>query len=92
MICYALVVFFSVALRLYLQFENKRREKREGVKGSAGTGGVLSDGKVMAAATDSESNNVKDRDVGEMVRAVHLSESDYDDVTDWKTFGFRYRL
>lgn len=52
-------------------------------KGSAGTGGVLADGKVVGAG---------DRDVGGMVRAVHLSEADYDDVTDWKTFGFRYRL
>lgn len=83
MVCYALVVGLSLMLRFYLQFENRRREKREGVKGSAGTGGVLADGKVVDAG---------DRDVGGMVRAVHLSEADYDDVTDWKTFGFRYRL
>lgn len=83
MICYALVVGLSLMLRFYLQFENRRREKVEGVKGSAGTGGVLADGKVVDAG---------DRDVGGMVRAVHLSEADYDDVTDWKTFGFRYRL
>lgn len=83
MICYALVVGLSLMLRFYLQFENRRREKIEGVKGSAGTGGVLADGKVVGAG---------DRDVGGMVRAVHLSEADYDDVTDWKTFGFRYRL
>ncbi|KAI0397912.1 MFS general substrate transporter [Xylariaceae sp. FL0594] len=29
---------------------------------------------------------------GEVDRAVQLRPEDYEDVTDWKTFGFRYRL
>ncbi|KAF3041994.1 hypothetical protein E8E11_002249 [Didymella keratinophila] len=41
LVCYCLVVGLAVILRCYLQWVNAKREKEEGVKGSAGSAGVL---------------------------------------------------
>ncbi|KAJ4375434.1 hypothetical protein N0V86_006965 [Didymella sp. IMI 355093] len=59
---------------------NAGREREEGVKGSAGSAGVLA-GKV----DDETEQNTR-------VAEVNLQAEDFDDVTDWETFGFRYRL
>jgi len=87
LICYSLVVGLSLVLRAYLQYTNYRRRRREGVEGSAGASGAVGGGKVVevnrggghAATTDA-------------VNDVRLRPEDYEDVTDWNTFGFRYRL
>lgn len=84
MVCYSLVVGMAVVLRLYLQWMNTKREREEGVKGNAGAGGVVAGGKMVDGADQ--------RDFGTRVGQVQLRPEDYDDVTDWKTFGFRYRL
>ncbi|KAJ4361986.1 hypothetical protein N0V83_010927 [Neocucurbitaria cava] len=84
LICYSLVVGMAVVLRFYLQWMNTKREREEGVKGSAGAGGVVAGGKMVDEA---DQRNLSSR-VGE----IELIAEDYDDVTDWKTFGFRYRL
>lgn len=80
LVCYCLVVGLAVMLRCYLQWLNTKRERDEGVKGSAGTAGVIA-GKVTGGA-----------DQGTRVDEVDLQAEGFDDVTDWKTFGFRYRL
>lgn len=83
MICYALAVCLCLVLRFYLQFVNNKRRQEEGIEGSAGTSGVVG-GKV---------DDVNDgRSVTEAINEVQLRPEDYEDVTDWKTFGFRYRL
>ncbi|KAI8942095.1 hypothetical protein NX059_000191 [Plenodomus lindquistii] len=84
LVCYSLVVGLAVVLRFYLQMMNRKRESEEGVKGSASAGGVVAGGKL------GEDGEQADGNVG--VRRVELRQEDYDDVTDWKTFGFRYRL
>lgn len=84
MICYALVVCLATALRFYLQFVNTRRQREEGIEGSAGASGAVGGGKVVDV--------VDSRNVTEAVNEVQLRPEDYEDVTDWKTFGFRYRL
>jgi MFS family permease len=85
LICYSLVVGLAVLLRFYLQYMNTKRERIEGVKGSAGTAGAIASGK-MADEGD-------DRDLaGRLFVGVELRSEELDDVTDWKTFGFRYRL
>lgn len=84
LVCYSLVVGLAVVLRCYLQYMNTRRESIEGVKGSAGTAGAVAGGKI---AEDGD-----DRHLAERVGEVELRAEDWDDVTDWKTFGFRYRL
>ncbi|KAI1848377.1 hypothetical protein JX266_005683 [Neoarthrinium moseri] len=83
MTCYALAICLCILLRFYLQFMNTQRCKTEGIEGSAGTSGAVG-GKVNDA-TDG-------RTVTEIINEVQLRPEDYDDVTDWKTFGFRYRL
>jgi MFS family permease len=83
MICYALVIVLATCLRIYLQWMNKRRTKSEGIAGSAGTAGVVAGGKM---ASDGRA------DVAEAVTNAQLRPEDYNDVTDWKTIGFRYRL
>jgi MFS family permease len=82
LICYSLVVGFSIALRAYLQFTNRRRQRKEGVEGSAGASGAVGGGKVVDVR----------RGVAGAVNEVQLRREDYEDVTDWNTFGFRYRL
>ncbi|KAI0597096.1 major facilitator superfamily domain-containing protein [Biscogniauxia sp. FL1348] len=84
MVCYALVVALAAALRTYLQVTNARRRREEGVEGSAGAAGAVGGGKVSDMADG--------RRVAEAVGEVQLRPEDYEDVTDWKTFGFRYRL
>ncbi|CAM1502699.1 Fc.00g074750.m01.CDS01 [Cosmosporella sp. VM-42] len=82
MICYSLAICFALGLRVYLQWFNAKRTREEGFEGSAGSAGVVADGKIQ----DGE------RDVAAVVGEVQLRPEDYDDVTDWKTVGFRYRL
>lgn len=84
LVCYSLVVGFSLALRAYLQFVNHRRRETEGVEGSAGASGVVGGGKIF----DGSPRRLVDEGVGE----VRLRPEDYEDVTDWKAIGFRYRL
>lgn len=83
MICYALVIVLALALRFYLQWLNKKRAAEEGFVGSAGASGAVADGKVAG---------MEGRTVQEAVAEVQLRPEDYEDVTDWKTVGFRYRL
>ncbi|KAJ6014994.1 hypothetical protein N7540_009585 [Penicillium herquei] len=84
MICYALTIVFALALRFYLQWLNEKRVQEEGFQGSAGNAGAVGGGKVLDV--DDSSKNVVD-----MVNQVRLVSNDYEDITDWKTPGFRYR-
>ncbi|KAL1848545.1 hypothetical protein Daus18300_013555 [Diaporthe australafricana] len=81
MICYALAVLLALALRAYLAWTNARRARLEGFEGSAGSAGAVGGGKVVDIAGDANA-----------VNEVELRSEDYEDVTDWQTPGFRYRL
>ncbi|KAJ5432484.1 uncharacterized protein N7458_011640 [Penicillium daleae] len=85
MICYALAVLLALCLRFYLQWMNARRVRAEGFEGSAGNAGAVGGGKVV----DVDPNA---KNVGQMVNQVQLVSNDYEDITDWKTPGFRYRF
>jgi hypothetical protein len=84
MICYCLVIFLAVVLRFYLQWVNAKRSEEEGFVGNAGAAGVVAAGKV--------SDIIDRKDVAETVTGIQLRPEDYEDVTDWKMVGFRYRL
>ncbi|KAK8022644.1 hypothetical protein PG993_013411 [Apiospora rasikravindrae] len=90
MVCYALVVCLSLGLRFYLQWMNARRQREEGIVAGVGASGVVGGedggGKTVDVAGGSAA------EVTEAVNQVHLRPEDYEDVTDWKTVGFRYRL
>ncbi|OAA36176.1 major facilitator superfamily transporter [Beauveria brongniartii RCEF 3172] len=77
MICYSLVIVLSIVLRAYLQWFNALRSKTEGIQGSAAMAGVVADNK-LRSGTD--------------VPPMELRPEAFEDVTDWKTTGFRYRL
>jgi hypothetical protein len=85
LVCYSLVVGFALALRTYLGFTNLQRRRSEGVEGSAGASGAVSGGKVIDVR-----HGGRIADAGDGV--LRLRPEDYEDVTDWNTFGFRYRL
>lgn len=85
MICYALAVILALCLRFYLQWMNARRVRVEGFEGSAGNAGAVGGGKVL----DVDQNA---KNVAQMVNQVQLASTDYEDITDWKTPGFRYRF
>jgi hypothetical protein len=84
MICYALAICLAIAHRVYLQWMNAKRIRVEGFEGSMGAAGAVAGGKVP--------DGVDGRDVAERVGEVNLRPEDYEDVTDWNTVGFRYRL
>ena len=84
LVCYSLVVGFALGLRTYLAFVNRLKRKREGIEGNAGASGAVGDGKVVDVRPG--------RSVAGAVEEIRLRPGDYDDVTDWETFGFRYRL
>ena len=84
--CYALAILVALGLRLYLQRANARRAREEGFVGSAGAAGAVAGGKVA------EEMSGRDADAGAAVGRVQLRPEDYEDVTDWNTVGFRYRL
>ncbi|KAI1371643.1 putative allantoate permease [Hypoxylon crocopeplum] len=84
MICYALAVCLAAILRFYLQLVNKRRQREEGIEGSSGASGAVGGGKVV--------DIIEGRNMTQTVNEVQLRPEDYEDVTDWNTFGFRYRL
>lgn len=84
LICYIIAAALAISLRLYLQLLNKTRDRDEGVQASAAVSGAVAGGKLA---------NVQNKsDIVEAVRNVALQPEDYDDVSDWKTVGFRYRL
>ncbi|KAK8117866.1 uncharacterized protein PG998_006147 [Apiospora kogelbergensis] len=86
MICYALVVCLSLGLRFYLQWMNRHKASEEGIEAGVGASGIVGhNGKTVDVTGGSE-------EVTEAVNQVHLRPEDYEDVTDWKTVGFRYRL
>ncbi len=80
----SLAIGLALGLRFYLQWTNARRVREEGFVGSAGSAGAAGGGKVVTS--DGEA-----KDVSDMVNEVQLTSEDYEDVTDWKTVGFRYR-
>ncbi|KAI0969022.1 major facilitator superfamily domain-containing protein [Xylaria arbuscula] len=85
LVCYSLVVGFSLALRTYLGVVNRLRQKREGVEGSAGVSGAVGDsGKIVDVRSG--------RSASDTVGGLRLRPGGYEDVTDWNTLGFRYRL
>ncbi|KAE8393726.1 major facilitator superfamily domain-containing protein [Aspergillus alliaceus] len=85
LICYIISGVLAVSLRVYLQVTNTRRDRMEGVQGDASLAGVVG-GKVV------ETTGGRKNGVEELVRSVDLRPEDYEDVTDWGTVGFRYRL
>jgi MFS family permease len=84
LICYIIAAALALSLRVYLQLLNKKRDRDEGVQGSAGMSGAVASGKLAEMHSKS--------DMAEVVRTVALQPEDYDDVTDWNTVGFRYRV
>ncbi|OJK00111.1 hypothetical protein ASPACDRAFT_1855711 [Aspergillus aculeatus ATCC 16872] len=84
LICYIIAVGLAISLRFYLQWLNSKRDRDEGIQGSASLAGAVG-GKVAGEQRDGT-------DVSVVVQSVELNPADYEDVTDWNTVGFRYRL
>ncbi|KAL7651490.1 hypothetical protein ACMYSQ_011204 [Aspergillus niger] len=84
LICYIISAVLAVSLRCYLQWFNRKRDREEGVQGSATLAGAVG-GKVVNERQDGN-------DVSVLVQSVELQAEDYEDATDWNTVGFRYRL
>ncbi|TLD16898.1 uncharacterized protein PgNI_01426 [Pyricularia grisea] len=91
MLCYAVVVCLALTLRFYLNAANKRRAAEEGFEGDSGVAGAV--GGVDVAKTGGGGGGAGGvGDLGRIVNEVELRPEDYEDVTDWKMVGFRYRL
>ena len=63
---------------------NSRRAQEEGYQGSAGNSGAVGGGKRL----DDDNSS---KDVVNMINQAQLVSNDFEDTTDWKTPGFRYR-
>lgn len=75
-ICYSLVIGLAIMLRLYLQWFNALRTKLEGLPGDAAMAGAVTGAK-LGSGIDAP---------------LELRPEAFEDVTDWNTVGFRYRL
>ncbi|GLA87606.1 hypothetical protein AtubIFM56815_002032 [Aspergillus tubingensis] len=84
LICYIISAALALSLRCYLQWFNQKRDREEGVQGTATLAGAVG-GKVANQRQDGN-------DVSVLVQSVELQAEDYEDATDWNTVGFRYRL
>ncbi|EFX02385.1 allantoate permease [Grosmannia clavigera kw1407] len=84
MACPALVIALCIAFRIYLLSLNAKRVRVEGLEGSAGVSGAVAGGKVFEIGHKSSETDMA-------LQQIELQAEDYDDVTDWKTLGFRYR-
>ncbi|KAH8427376.1 uncharacterized protein LDX57_005089 [Aspergillus melleus] len=90
LVCYIIAGVLAVALRGYLGWLNRRRDEREGVRGDAGLAGAVVG--VEGVGGKAQQGRETRQDVSELVHSVELRPEDYEDVTDWETVGFRYRL
>ncbi len=84
MACPAITIVLCIVFRFYLQWQNKKRVSKEGIQGSAGSSGAVAGGKVVDIGH-------KSSETDQALQEVHLVSEDYEDVTGWKTLGFRYR-
>jgi MFS family permease len=76
LICYALAATLALSLHVYLRVENKRRDRQEGR--------VLRDVAAQSGLTGST-------EVSPLIRRTTEQTKRDEDLTDWGTFGFRYR-
>lgn len=86
LVCYSLVVGLALVLRCYLQWVNAKRDKEEGVgerRRGGGEAGLSEEGGQGSRHPHGGSGGLRDEDD---------NDNDGDDVTDCKTFGFRYRI
>ncbi|KAH8897377.1 hypothetical protein GQ53DRAFT_838005 [Thozetella sp. PMI_491] len=84
MSCDARIIVLCLMFRFYLQWTNAKRRGEEGIEGSADASGAVAGGKVMDVGSTSAQ-------VEHALHQVDLQPEDYEDVSDWKTLGFRYR-
>ncbi|KAL4875999.1 major facilitator superfamily domain-containing protein [Aspergillus karnatakaensis] len=82
LICYALAAGLALSLHIYLQRLNARRDREEGVHGDAGLSG---------AVHGQQQNTQGSTEVSPLIRSTVHGQDDSDELTDWGTFGFRYR-
>ncbi|KAJ9150354.1 Allantoate permease [Pleurostoma richardsiae] len=85
MTCPALTIVLCTVFRFYLQWLNHKRVREEGIQGSAGASGAVAGGKVIEIGH-------KSGETDQALREIEFQSEDYEDVTDWKTYGFRYRF
>jgi hypothetical protein len=76
LICYALAATLALSLHVYLRVENKRRDRQEGR--------ILRDVAAQSGLTGST-------EVSPLIRRTTEQTKRDEDLTDWGTFGFRYR-
>ena len=85
MICWTLTVLLALCMRVYLQWTNQSRAKREGIQGNAETMGMAVGERVASALSEMDAAHAT------TIEADSRLE-DHEDVTDWKALGFRYRF
>ncbi|RDW93611.1 uncharacterized protein DSM5745_00933 [Aspergillus mulundensis] len=81
LICYALAAVLTFSLYLYLRRLNSRRDREEGMVNTGSAGVPQQPGGRQTGSTE----------VSPLIRTLSRQD-DGDDVTDWNTFEFRYRL
>ncbi|KAL2826884.1 major facilitator superfamily domain-containing protein [Aspergillus cavernicola] len=78
LICYALAAALALSLHVYLRLLNARRDREEEIQGNA--------------SQQPDNHRTDSTEVSPLIRSAISPPGGCDDVTDWNTFGFRYRL
>ncbi|KAL4927974.1 major facilitator superfamily domain-containing protein [Aspergillus undulatus] len=82
LICYALAAVLSLSLYAYLRYLNTRRDREEG---------PVSDGTPGVSAQQPDGHQTRGTEVSPLIQPTSIRDES-DDLTDWNTVGFRYRL
>ncbi|KAL4871509.1 hypothetical protein BDV12DRAFT_23487 [Aspergillus spectabilis] len=83
LVCYALAAALALSLHVYLRLLNSRRDREEGIHGDARSSGFVQ---------QQNSHQTGSTEVSPLIRSTIHRPDETDDMTDWNTFGFRYRL
>ncbi|KAL5337613.1 major facilitator superfamily domain-containing protein [Aspergillus crustosus] len=84
LVCYALAAALALSLHVYLRRLNARRDREEGVHGDAGLSG--------ATPVQRQNSRTGSTEASPLMGTTVIRPEYGDDLTDWNTLGFRYRL
>ncbi|KAL4793555.1 major facilitator superfamily domain-containing protein [Aspergillus venezuelensis] len=83
LICYALAAVLSLSLYVYLRYVNARRDHEEGTRGAPSS---------IAPEQQTDRPRTGGTETSPLIQPAGSTQDESEELTDWNTIGFRYRL